>query len=185
MFGYSRLFVNCPVPPNLNGLISHNIQYILNIMKPTEPQANFIERVGRYWESLSGSRTAGRILGWLMICEPDHQSSSDLVAALDVSTGSVSIQIRQLEQVNLVERITFPGDRASYYRLPDRAWSRLAESELDRMIEMRKLAEAGAELLPDSRPERVTELQAVGQFFTDEWPLLLDRLNGYLKRETL
>lgn len=154
-------------------------------MKPTEAQANFIERVGRYWESLSGTRTAGRILGWLMICEPDHQSSSDLVAALDVSTGSVSIQVRQLERLNLVERTTFPGDRASYYRLPDRAWSRLVDSELDRMIEMRKLAEAGAELLPESRPERVTELKAIGEFLTDEWPQLMDRLTDHLEKEEL
>ncbi len=154
-------------------------------MNPTDAQANFIEKVGRYWESLSGTRTAGRILGWLMICEPDHQSSSDLVAALDVSTGSVSIQVRQLERLNLVERTTFPGDRASYYRLPDRAWSRLVDSELDRMIEMRKLAEAGAELLPESRPERVTELKAIGEFLTDEWPQLMDRLTDHLEKEEL
>lgn len=148
-------------------------------MKLTVEQTEFIEKVGRWWESVAGSRTGGRILGWLMICDPDHQSSAQMVHLLDVSAGSVSTQVRRLEQVQLVETVTFPGDRARYYRLPERVWSRVMQSELDQITRMRQLAESGAAVLPQSRPERVTELKAVAEFFELEWPSLLDRFSAH------
>lgn len=153
-------------------------------MELSEDQSRFVERVGRFWESGNGSRTAGRILGWLMVSEPDHQSSADIVEALEVSAGSVSTQVRQLEQLGLVERVTFPGDRASYYRLPERAWPQLIEGELSRLVEMRKLSEAGADVLPSTRPERVTELGVIADFFVDEWPELVERLGRRLEKGT-
>lgn len=149
-------------------------------MKMSPLQSAFVEQVGRWWESTTGSRTGGRILGWLMICEPDHQSSAELVAVLDISVGSVSTQVRRLEQVGLVETTTFPGDRARYYRLPDRVWSRVLQTELDQITRMRKLAESGAGVLPETRPERVTELGTVTRFFEREWPAFLDQLASHL-----
>lgn len=152
-------------------------------MKLTADESHFVEIVGRFWENSTGSRTAGRIIGWLMICEPDHQSSVDLVESLDISTGSVSTQIRHLERMGLVERVTFRGERVSYYRLPEQAWSRLIESEMGRLVELRKLSEAGAVVLPRSRPERVTELGLIADFFVDEWPALIERLDRRLSKE--
>lgn len=143
---------------------------------PSTEQSAFIERVGRFWESIAGSRTAGRILGWLMICEPQHQSSADLMRALAISSGSASTQTRQLENLGLVERITFPGDRSSYYHLPEKVWSKVA-NDLSRLVEMRKVAEAGANVLPENRPERVTELGVVANFLIDEWTSLMERLS--------
>jgi DNA-binding transcriptional regulator GbsR (MarR family) len=160
-----------------------NVQDILKAMNLTKDQSEFVERVGRFWESISGTRTAGRIVGWLMISEPDHQSSGDLVEALGVSTGSVSTQVRLLEKLGVVERVTFPADRSSYYRLPNRVWSRLLDEELDRIVEMRKLAEAASDLLPETRPERVTELRTVSEFFAGEWPALMERLFHHLRQE--
>jgi len=150
-------------------------------MKLTDDLSTFIERVGRYWEGLSFSRTAGRIIGALMISEPPHQSAADLVALLGVSAGSVSTQTRQLEQLGLVERVTFPGNRASFYQLPDRVWSRVLDGELERIVAMRKLAEAGSGVLPATRPERITELGAVAEFLVGEWPGLMERLSRRLK----
>lgn len=130
------------------------------------------------------SRTSGRILGWLMICEPEHQSAKDLVDTLSLSTGSASTQIRMLEQLELVERTSFPGDRVRYFRLPPMAWSKLMQGELARIIEMRKLAEAGMGVLPATRPERVTELASIADFFSEEWPPLLERLEDRIVKET-
>lgn len=147
-------------------------------MKPE--QATYVEHVGRFWESLSMSRTAGRILGWLMICEPAHQSATDLVNTLQISTGSVSTQVRLLERIGLVERITFRGDRLRYYQLPEHVWGKALNTELDRIRQMRTLAEAGSAVVPTTRPERVTELGAIAQFFEDEWPDLLARMSEQL-----
>jgi DNA-binding transcriptional regulator GbsR (MarR family) len=151
-------------------------------MKPSPRHVEFIEKVGRFWESIAGSRIAGRILGWLMICEPDHQSAAELVEALDASTGSVSTQIRQLEQIGFVERITFPGDRASYYRLRELVWSGLMAGEQQRIDTWRDIVAGASEILPTERPERVTELGAIADFFADEWPALMERLTRHLER---
>lgn len=154
-------------------------------MKLSEQQVDFVERMGRFWESISGTRTAGRILGWLMICEPDHQSATDLTLALDISGGSVSTQVRLLEQLGLVERVTFRGNRASHYRLPDRVWSRRMDRELDRIIEMRKITEAAAGVVPAIRPERVTEMGLIADFFADEWPQLMNRLTDQISKDRI
>ena len=154
----------------------------MKFVKLTDAQADFVETVGRFWESVSLARTAGRILGWLMICEPAHQSAADLVGALDVSTGSVSTQVRHLGQLGLVERTTFPGDRASYYQLPEGVWVRTMEAELARMVQMRALAEAGSGVLPTTRPDRVTELGVIAEFFSEEWPGFLAKLSQRLTK---
>ncbi|MBT8208698.1 MAG: hypothetical protein KJO18_10515 [Acidimicrobiia bacterium] len=145
-------------------------------MKPSAEQSRYIETVGRFWESVSGSRTAGRLLGWLMICEPVHQSAADLISTLDVSAGSVSTQMRVLERLDLVERVTFPGDRARYYQLQPDAWMRAMHNEQERLIAMRKVAEAGQAVLPNSRPERVLGLAETTSLLIDEWPALMERI---------
>lgn len=152
-------------------------------MKPTSSQSGFVEKVGRWWETISGSRTAGQILGWLMICEPAHQSSPQLVDALQVSAGSVSTQARTLERIGLVERVTFPGDRATYYQLKPHVWIEIMWSEQQRIEEMKTLSEAALEVAPEERPDRVAELDLVTDFMLDRWPGLMQDLKEYLEKE--
>jgi len=156
--------------------VFRNFHDILKLMKLSEPQVQFVERVGRFWEGVAMGRSAGRILGWLMICEPVHQSAADLVSTLGMSTGSVSTQIRQLQRMGLVERLTFPGDRASYYQLPESVWSKSMNTEFERLADMRALAASAVEVLPTERPERVSELALVAEFFAEEWQGLTERL---------
>lgn len=152
-------------------------------MKPTSEQSAFIERVGRWWENVSGSRTAGQIVGWLMICEPAHQSSAELSERLKVSTGSVSTQTRVLERIGFLDRITFPGDRATYYQLKPHVWLELMWTEQQRIEEMKSLADAAQSLIPEARPDRVEELGEIAEFFLSRWPALMADLTEYLKKE--
>ncbi len=145
-------------------------------MALTAAQAGFVERVGRYWEGWGQPRTAGRMLGWLMICDPPEQSSADLASALAVSAGSVSTTTRQLQQIGLIERVTFPGDRASYFRLHDHAWMRVLESRQEGIRGLHGLALAGTQVLPATRPDRVEELREMTEFMLEEWPKLMERL---------
>lgn len=157
----------------------------MNVSKrQTADQAAYVERVGRWWETVSGSRTAGRILGWLMICEPAHQSSQSLADTLKTSAGSVSMQTRHLESIGLVERVTFPGDRSSYYQLRPNAWEEMLAVEHERIKEMRGLARAAATVLPAERADRITELERMADFLIEEWPSLMSRLHERLSKET-
>lgn len=152
-------------------------------MKPTPQQHEFIEHMGRWWETGTGSRTAGRMLGWLMICDPPHRSAADLIEELDVSSGSVSTQIRLLESLKFVERVTFPGDRATYYQMKPDVWVEVMSSEMDHLERMKGITEAGVEVVPEERPERLTDVALIAQFFTDIWPSVMDDLLAYLEKE--
>ncbi len=152
-------------------------------MKPTSEQHEFVEHMGRWWETGTGSRAAGRILGWLMICDPTHRSAGELVDELDLSAGSVSTQLRLLESLQFVERITFPGDRVTYYQLKPDVWMTVMASEMDHLDRMRRISEVGANVVPMERPERVTDVGVIAEFFLDKWPSFMDELRAHIEKE--
>ena len=139
--------------------------------------------MGRWWETGTGSRSAGRILGWLMICEPPHQSATELVAALEISTGSVSTQVRFLEELAFVERVTFPGDRVTYYQLKPDVWVHVMWTEIDHLKRMQAISAAAVDVVPAERPHRVTDVGLIAQFFLDKWPAFMEELLEYLDKE--
>jgi hypothetical protein len=141
-----------------------------------------VEYVGRCWEGFGQPRTAGRILGWLMICEPPEQSSSDLADALQVSAGSVSAISRQLVQLGLADRVTYPGDRASYFRLHEHVWVEVVRARMDGLRALHDVALSAEPLLPDTEPQRVTELAWMTEFLMKEWPPLMERMQRELEQ---
>ncbi|WP_460527165.1 hypothetical protein [Flindersiella endophytica] len=51
----------------------------------------YVEEIGLYFAGVRLPRMPGRILGWLLVCDPPHQSAEELAAALQVSSGSISV----------------------------------------------------------------------------------------------
>lgn len=143
--------------------------------------SRFVEMVGRLWESWGQPRTAGRMLGWLMICDPPEQSSADLGAALDASAGSVSTTTRQLMQVGLLDRVTFPGNRASYFRLHEHAWIQVMDARLEGIRGLHQVALAAEPLTPERRADRVDDLRFITEFMLEEWPGVIDRMQSQLE----
>jgi hypothetical protein len=82
-----------------------------------------------------------------------------------------------------VERVTFPGDRVTYYQLPEGVWVELMRTELQRIEEMRGLAAAATDVLPQERSDRVEDLDRVALFFHEEWPGLMERLVRKVEKE--
>ena len=72
-------------------------------MSPDE--AEFVDRMGLFFETLGAGRTMGRVYGWLMICDPPQQSLSGLAATLSVSKASISTVARQLQEGGMIERL--------------------------------------------------------------------------------
>lgn len=140
----------------------------------------YIEQVGRFWEAFGGSRVAGRILGRLMTCHPAHQSSAELVEALQASAGSVSTQTRSLEAIGLVERVTFPGDRVTYFQMKVGAWPDVLGAKIGGIEVLHDIALDGRSLVGDDRADRVDDLLAVTEFFGIEYPLLIERMKAQL-----
>jgi len=119
------------------------------------------EAFGRLFEDSGSTRIAGRIVGWLMLCDPPEQTQADLVAALGASKGSVSTELRLLEHRGTVERTSLPGDRRNFYRIAIEAWPELVARQLRVLDEFVALADAGLSLLDAAPPARRARLVAL------------------------
>lgn len=73
----------------------------------------FIEDAGLFYERLGLSRTAGRVMGWLLTAESGDADAPQLAEALAVAKSSMSVALRQLEQAGLVERFRVRGNGAT------------------------------------------------------------------------
>ncbi len=75
-----------------------------------------VEEFGLLHEELGGTRMAGRVAAWLLLCEPPVQSLTNIADALGVSKAAASTAARSLLQAGLVERVSEPGRRGDSYR---------------------------------------------------------------------
>ena len=150
----------------------------MNANRQAEEQ-NFVEEVGIVFEQTGLPRMAGRILGWLLISDPPHQSTIELTDALMASKGSISTMTRLLIQIGLIERISLPGVRRDYFRIQPDAWQHMIRRGLEDEIKMfRQLAEHGLKLLVDKTPltrKWLEEMRDVYTFLEREFPTLLER----------
>lgn len=151
----------------------------------TPDEAAFVEEVAILYESFGLPRMSGRVLAWLLICEPAHQSLADLGRVLQASKGSISTMTRLLLQIGLIKRMSVAGDRRDYVVIPEGWLSSLIDSQLQRTILVRKMAQHGLELLanePPSRSGRLREMHDLYAFFERETPALLARWKKERKR---
>lgn len=140
----------------------------------------FAEVIGLFYEDLGLPRTWGRVLGWLLVCEPEEQSAEDLSSILHASRGSISMATRSLIRMGSVERQTKPGDRRTYYRIRPGAWTAVFDHQVQTVSKLRRLAGQGLDLLdaePDDRRGRLQELHDLTTFYERESLSLLTQWN--------
>lgn len=138
----------------------------------------FVEEVGLLFELSGMPRMAGRIIGWLSIADPPHQSLAELAEALQASKGSISTMTRLLIQGGILERISLPGERRDYFCIKLGAWSELIKQRLAHIKAIREIAERGLELLESDNPQRrqrLEEMRDFHAFFERELPRLNNR----------
>lgn len=137
----------------------------------------FVEEVGLLFELVGVPRMAGRILGWLLISNPPHQSTGELAEVLQASKGSISTMTRLLIQARLVERMSLPGDRRDYFCIKLGAWSALIKQQVAQITAIRQLAEHGLQLVEGEDPQRRQRLQEMHDFhafFERQFPMLIE-----------
>jgi len=144
-----------------------------------EPRSEaFIERVAEFFARLGHQRIAGRLLGWLLICDPPHQSAAELASVSGASKASISINLRLLTTAGLVERIGVPGERRGFYRLRPGAWTQDLSSKLAQIAELRRVADSGLRLLgdvPEEKSRRLRRMRDYYAFMEHELPAVIDR----------
>lgn len=153
-------------------------------MATHDERASYAESMAQYWESVGFARAAGQLIGHLMVCDPPHQTQAELAAALGLSAGTISVQIRNLVSLGLAESVRLPGERARYYQMPQGAWGLVMRAEGERIAALGAMAEAGLGVLPPTREDRITDLDAMTRFFEAEWPALVKRFEDFLRKDT-
>jgi DNA-binding transcriptional regulator GbsR (MarR family) len=142
-------------------------------------ERRYAEEAGVVLAGMGLPQAYGKLLGWLLICEPAAQSGAEIVAALGLSKGSVSAGLRTLEAGGLVRRVAMPGRRGSFYEMTPDAIMRAAGSEkftLFRRLMERGIEVVGGEDLPGA--ERLRINRDFYAFLEAEVPKLVDRFKA-------
>lgn len=150
---------------------------------PTKDVHEYVESFGLYWEQAGLPRMAGRILSWLLICDPPHQTMHELTKALQASKSSISTGTRMLIQMGIIERISMPGQRRDHFRVVPDSWSHIMEEKARKQFtELRRLSERGLALLDGASPPRRQRLEEMRDFYVfmeREFPLILDHWRAH------
>lgn len=111
-------------------------------MKLTEAKAQFISSWGAFGSHWGINRTMAQVHALLMI-SPEPMSQDDVMEQLNISRGNVNMNMRDLIDWGLVERVIIPGERKEYFTAEKDIWkvARLIvkerkKRELDPMLKL-------------------------------------------------
>jgi DNA-binding transcriptional regulator GbsR (MarR family) len=144
----------------------------------TDEESAFVEEMGQALAGYGMTPMAGRMWGWLLICEPPEQTASDLAAALGASRGSISGTARILASAGMIRRTTRRGDRREYFSVAPETFNEFLGSAGRVYRYFREIAERGLlaiEDRPDASKARLREFRDVFAFVEREVPLIIDR----------
>lgn len=83
-------------------------------------QKELIEHIGIQSERDGYQPAAARILGLLMVMDKEEYTFEEIVEEMKMSKSSVSTALKTLELREVIEYITYPGDRKRYFRFISR-----------------------------------------------------------------
>ncbi len=142
----------------------------------TPGEGRFVEEMGQFLSSLGMTPMAGRMWGWLLICEPAEQTAAEIAEALHASRGAISGTARLLAGSGLVRRTTRRGDRREYFSAPPEGLDSLLGNAAAIYQQMRAIAERGLDAIADRPLEaraRLQEFHDVMAFVEREVPLVI------------
>ena len=150
-------------------------------MNELKQEIRFADEMGLLFHSQGFPRIAGRVLGWLLVCDPPEQSLTDLTVTLEVSKASASTAARMLLHLGLAERALAGRTRRDYIRLNEDAGVRIFRTRTAFLAELRHTTERGLELLqgaPAARRSRLERMRRFWAFLEREMPRLLEQFEA-------
>jgi len=140
---------------------------------------DFVEQMGGWFESNGLTRLAGRLLGWLLVCDPERQSSEELAVALGASSGGISTNARMLIHFGYIERLAVAGDRRTYFRLRPNAFAAGERQRIQTMGDLRSMAETGLRAMRGAQPQHTRRLQEMRDLSAHMETVLAEALERY------
>jgi DNA-binding transcriptional regulator GbsR (MarR family) len=140
------------------------------LLQLTPALSQFIENFARYFESYGIPRIGGRILGLLMVAQ-EPLSSEAIASALKVSRASISTNLRFALNIGLAEKVSFPGDRITYYIFPESGLEGTLAIEIQGLGVMKRLIQQGLAALPPEAQarDRMEGLAEWADFLIQVW----------------
>lgn len=90
-------------------------------MKLTEARQQFISSWGAFGTHWGINRTMAQIHALLLI-SPDPLTQDDIMEDLNISRGNTNMNIRELINWGLVERVILPGERKEFFTAEKDIW---------------------------------------------------------------
>jgi DNA-binding transcriptional regulator GbsR (MarR family) len=90
-------------------------------MKLAEARDQFIASWGAFGTQWGINRTMAQIHALLLV-SPDPLSADDIIEQLDISRGNANMNVRDLINWGLVERILLPGERREFFTADKDIW---------------------------------------------------------------
>jgi len=142
------------------------------IVRNADERLAFVEEIAMLVAEDGLPKMTGRVVGWLLVCDPAEQTAAEVAEALQASRGSISGAMRMLTPSGFVERFTKPGDRREYFRLRPESWKQMFERRAQQAARAAAICQRGAALLADEPPEsraRIEGLRDLYAFMADEF----------------
>jgi len=113
-------------------------------MQLVEAKAQFIANWGRFGTNWGINRTMAQIHALLLI-SPDHLSAEEVMEQLNISRGNANMNLRELIDWGLVQKVIVPGERKEFFTAEKDIWKvarqivkERKKRELDLMIPVLK-----------------------------------------------
>jgi hypothetical protein len=155
---------------------------------PRDEEITFADHVGRFYARRYGyPPMVGRVLGYLLVCDPRDQTIAELSEALLASRTAITGALNVLERSDAIRRARAAGERMDRVRL-DFSSPQSRGFDISEYQQLGDLAREGLEVLKGAPPERramLLEMSAFADFLVErtralqqEWEAHRDALRA-------
>jgi DNA-binding transcriptional regulator GbsR (MarR family) len=142
----------------------------LDALDPTLRAVNdsMLEGLGQLADYFGYNKVMGKMYGALLL-SPEAMSLDDLMAHLEVSKASVSMNMRMLENMGMVREVWVRGDRRKYYEAESDLWkiltNVLGSRELRDVNQALNVLESNINNLRQSSPSMSSGQRQLAEFY--------------------
>ncbi len=153
---------------------------------PRDEEITFADHVGRFYARRYGyPPMVGRVLGYLLVCDPRDQTIAELSEALLASRTAITGALNVLERSDAIRRARAAGERMDRVRL-DFSSPQSRGFDISEYQQLGDLAREGLEVLKGAPPERramLLEMSAFADFLVERTRALQQEWEAH--RDTL
>lgn len=137
---------------------------------PRDEELTFADHAGRFYARRFGfPPMVGRVLGYLLVCDPKDQTIAELSEALLASRSAITGALNLLERIHYIRRSRRAGERMDRVRL-DFSSPQAQGFDVSEYQQLADLAREGLGVLEGAAPERralLLEMEAFAEFLVE------------------